>query len=202
MRIFTILAVIFYASVLILIGTIIIAFSLNFIQLQDITNMLNFLHSSFNTKLILALSGILMILISFSFANLILGRFQREKTIAFNTPAGPVTIALSAVEDLIKRMGHIIPQIKELRPNVVAKKNKIETDLRVILKSEANIPELTSQLQEITRVKMQEVLGIEEQIVVRIHIAKIAAMEERDRKKKDFSKEEPAAIPFGGYSRV
>ena len=56
--------------------------------------------------------------------------------------------------------------------------------------------------KEITRVKMQEVLGIEEQIVVRIHIAKIAAMEERDRKKKDFSKEEPAAIPFGGYSRV
>jgi uncharacterized alkaline shock family protein YloU len=178
-----------------------IVFSLNFLQAQDIYNLLVYLQGGFNTKLVLSLSGILLILISFSFANLILGRFQREKTIAFNTPAGPVTIALSAVEDLIKRMGHIIPQIKELRPNVVAKKNKIEADLRVILKSEANIPELTSQLQEITRVKIQEVLGVEEQIIIRIHIAKIAATEEREKKKKDFGKEEPA-IPFGGYGRV
>jgi uncharacterized alkaline shock family protein YloU len=201
MRILTILGVIFYASVLVLIGTTMIVFSLNFLQIQDISNILSVLQSSFDTKLALSLSGLLLILISFSFANLILGRFQREKTIAFSTPAGPVTIALSAVEDLIKRMGHLIPQIKELRPNVVAKKNKIETDLRVILKSEANIPELTSQLQEITRVKMQEVLGIEEQIIVRIHIAKIAATEEREKKKKDFNKEEPA-IPFGSYGRV
>ena len=201
MRILTILGVIFYASVLILVGTIMIVFSLNFLQAQDIHNLLIYLQGGFNTKVILSLSGLLLILISFSFANLILGRFQREKTIAFNTPAGPVTIALSAVEDLIKRMGHIIPQIKELRPNVVAKKNKIEVDLRVILKSEANIPELTSQLQEITRVKMQEVLGVEEQIIIRIHIAKIAAMEERERKKKDLGKEDPN-IPFGGYGRV
>lgn len=201
MRILTILGVIFYASVLVLIGTTMIVFSLNFLQIQDISNVLNLLQSSFNTKLVLSLSGLLLILISFSFANLILGRFQREKTIAFSTPSGPVTIALSAVEDLIKRMGHMIPQIKELRPNVVAKKNKIETDLRVILRSEANIPELTSQLQEITKVKMQEVLGIEEQIIVRIHIAKIAATEDREKKKKDFNKEEPA-IPFGNYARV
>jgi len=201
MRILTILGVIFYTSVLILIGTIMIVFSLNFLQVQDIHNLLVYLQGGFNTKVVLSLSGLLLILISFSFANLILGRFQREKTIAFNTPAGPVTIALSAVEDLIKRMGHIIPQIKELRPNVVAKKNKIEADLRVILKSEANIPELTAQLQEITRVKMQEVLGIEEQIVVRIHIAKIAGTEDREKKKKDFGKEEPA-IPFGSYGRV
>jgi len=201
MRMLTILGVIFYTSVLIIVGTIIIAFSLNFLQIQDINNLLVYLQGSFNTKVVLSLSGVLLILISFSFANLILGRFQREKTIAFNTPAGPVTIALSAVEDLIKRMGHIIPQIKELRPNVVAKKNKIEADLRVILKSEANIPELTSQLQEITRVKIQEVLGIEEQIIIRIHIAKIAATEERERKKKDFGKEEPS-IPFGNFGRV
>lgn len=201
MRILTILGVIFYTSVLILIGTIMIVFSLNLLPVQDIHNLLIYLQGGFNTRVVLSLSGALLILISFSFANLILGRFQREKTIAFNTPAGPVTIALSAVEDLIKRMGHVIPQIKELRPNVVAKKNKIEADLRVILKSEANIPELTSQLQEITRVKIQEVLGVEEQIIIRIHIAKIAATEEKDRKKKDFGKEEPA-IPFGNFGRV
>ena len=143
--------------------------------------------------------GVLLILISFSFAQLILGRFQREKTIAFATAAGEVTIALSAVEDLIKRLAGIIPEIRELRPDVIATKKGILVDLRVVLKSEANIPELTARLQEITRSKIQEVLGLEEQIITRIHVAKIITVEEK--KRREIDKQEPN-IPFGTYGRV
>jgi uncharacterized alkaline shock family protein YloU len=146
-----------------------------------------------------------LILISFSFAQLILGRFQRERTIAFTTSSGEVTIALSAVEDLIKRLGRIIPEIKELRPDVIANKKGIMVDLRVTLGSEANIPELTSRLQEITRSKIQEVLGIEEQIIIRIHVAKIIPVEEKERKRKEQEKEESTSStipPFSGYGRV
>ncbi|MFA5287364.1 MAG: alkaline shock response membrane anchor protein AmaP, partial [Candidatus Omnitrophota bacterium] len=144
---------------------------------------------------------LLLILISFSFAQLILGRFQREKTIAFSTASGEVTIALSAVEDLIRRLAGIIPEIKELRPDVIATKKGIIADLRVILRREANIPELTSRLQDITRSKIQEVLGVEEQIIVKIHVAKIAPMEEKDKRKKNSEKEEPA-VPFSEYGRA
>jgi hypothetical protein len=148
------------------------------------------------------LTGLLLILISFSFAQLILGRFQREKTIAFTTSSGEVTIALSAVEDLIRRLAGIMPEIKELRPDVIATKKGILVDLRVVLKSEANIPELTSRLQDITRSKIQDVLGIEEQIVIRIHVTKIISIEERDRKRREIEKEEQPTIPFSGYGRA
>jgi uncharacterized alkaline shock family protein YloU len=78
-------------------------------------------------------------------------------------------------------------------------------DLRVTLGSEANIPELTSRLQEITRSKIQEVLGIEEQIIIRIHVAKIIPVEEKERKRKEQEKEESTSStipPFSGYGRV
>lgn len=207
MRLFNVLGILFYATVLIIIGLILISVAVVFslknspIQPQDVNYLIEYLQSSFYARMIIFLSGLLLILVSFSFAQLILGRFQREKTIAFTSSSGQVTVSLSAIEDLIRRLNHVIPEIKELRPDVKATKKGIEIDLRVILKSEANIPELTAHLQEITQSKIQEVLGVEEQIITRIHIIKIISHEERHRRKKESDKEEPT-IPFGGYGRV
>ncbi|MFA5311178.1 MAG: alkaline shock response membrane anchor protein AmaP [Candidatus Omnitrophota bacterium] len=201
MRIFTVLGIFFYASIIIVAGIVLVAFSFNLLQPQDINNMLNYVHGSVNSRIITGLSGLLLVLISFSFAQLILGRLQREKTIAFSTASGEVTIALSAVEDLIRRLAGVIPEIKELRPDVIANKKGIIVDLRVILNKEVNIPELTSRLQDIARARIQEVLGVEEQIIVKIHVAKIAAVEDKDKRKKDQEKENPVA-PFSGYERI
>ncbi len=201
MRFFNVLGILFYTVILIIIGLVLIILSFNLLQPEMISNLLMYLQSNINSRIIVGLSGLLLILISFSFAQLILGRFQREKTIAFATSSGEVTIALSAVEDLIKRVAIIIPEIRELRPDVIATKKGIVADLRVTLKSEANIPDLTSRLQEITRSKIQEVLGIEEQIIIRIHITKIISSEEKERKRKEIDKELPT-IPFTGYGRV
>lgn len=199
MRIFTVLGTLFYAMILILIGVILIVFSLNFLQPQDINNLLVYIQYSPNSRIIVGLSGLLLILISFSFAQLILGRFQRERTIAFTTASGEVVVSLSAIEDLIKRLGNNIPEIKELRPDVIATKKGIVVDLRVILRSESNIPELTARLQEITRSKIQEILGLEEQIIIKIHVAKIILKEEKERKRKEGEEKEEPTVPFSGY---
>jgi len=202
MRFLTVLGIIFYAAVIIMIGLALIVFSLNLLLPQDVNNLLIFAQGSQNSRIAIGLSGALLILISISFAQIILGKFQRERTIAFTTSSGQVTISLSAVEDLIRRLAGIIPEVKELRPNVVANKKGIIVDMRVVLHSEANIPELTSRLQEITRSKIQEVLGLEEQIIIRIHVAKITHDDKDSRKKKDFEKDEFSTIPFSGYGRV
>jgi len=199
MRIFTVLGVIFYATVIILTGSALIAFSLNLLTPQDINQVLLHIQDSLNSRLITGLSGLLLVLISVSFAQLILGRLQREKTIAFTTSSGEVTIALSAVEDLIRRLTGSLPEIKELRPDVIATKKGIIVDLRVILKKEVNIPELTLRLQDIVKARIQEVLGIEEQIIVKIHVAKIATTEEKRRKDQE---KESSVPPFTGYGRV
>jgi len=201
MRFFTTLGILFYAAVIIVIGIGLIVFSLNLLLPQDISNMISFALESQHSRIVIGLSGALLILISFSFAQLILGKFQRERTIAFTTSSGQVTISLSAVEDLIRRLAGVIAEVKELRPNVVANKKGIIVDMKVVLRSEANIPELTSRLQDITKSKIQEVLGLEEQIIIRIHVAKITHDEKDNRKKKESDKDNPA-IPFSGYGRL
>jgi len=202
MKFFTVLGIVFYAVMIMVIGLALIVFALNLLLPVDINNLLIFAQSSHNSRVVIGLSGALLILISFSFAQIILGKFQREKTIAFATSSGQVTISLSAVEDLIRRLAGIIPEVKELRPNVVANKKGIIVEMRVVLRSEANIPELTSRLQDITKSKIQEVLGVDEQIIIRIHVAKIAHDEKDSRRKKDFEKEDRSTIPFSGYGRV
>jgi len=202
MKFFTVLGIMFYAVIIIVIGLTFIVFSLNLLLPQDINNLLIYAQTSSHSRLVIGFTGVLLILISFSFAQIILGRFQREKTIAFTTSSGQVTISLSAVEDLIRRLAGVIPEVKELRPNVVANKKGIIVDMRIILRSEANIPELTSRLQDITKSKIQEILGLEEQVIIRIHVAKISHDEKDSRKKKDFDKEDTSAIPFSGYGRV
>jgi len=202
MKFLSILGILFYSAVITLIGLVLIVFALNFLLPQDVNNFLVYLQESPNSRIIMGLVGALLILISFSFAQIILGKFQREKTIAFSTSGGQVTISLSAVEDLIRRLAGVIPEIKELRPNVVANKKGIIADMRVVLRSEANIPELTSRLQDIARSKIQEVLGLEEQIIIRIHVAKIAHDDRDNRRRKDFDKEVKPTIPFGGYGRI
>lgn len=201
MRFFTGLIIRFYAAFLILVGVAVIIFSLNLLSPQSISELLIYIQSNLNSRIITGLSGLLLIIISTFLAQLVLGRLEREKTIAFTTASGEVTIALSAVEDLIRRLTGIIPEIKELRPDVRAtRKDTILVDLRVVLKSEANIPELTSRLQEMTRSKIQEVLGLEGQIIIKIHVAKISSSEDKDKKRKEIEKEVPT-IPYGGYIR-
>lgn len=184
MRVFSVLGVLFYAGILILIGIGLIVFSFNLFQPVEINGFINYVTAALNARLIIGLSGFMLVLISFSFAQLILGRFQREKTIAFTTASGEVTIALSAVEDLIKHLVFVIPEIKELRPDVIATKKGILVALKVVLKSGASIPDVTARLQDITKTKIQEALGLEEDIIIRIHIIKIIPKEEKDKKKK------------------
>ena len=199
MRIF---GIIFYSTVVTLIGLALIFFAFNKLQPQEVADLFNSLQENLSSRMIIGLSGLVLILISFSFAQIILGKFQREKTIAFPTQAGEVTVALSAIEDLIRRLSTVLPEVKELRPNVVARKNSIVVDLRVTLRTGTSIPDLTNRLQDMVKSEIERLLGtLEQEPVVNMHIVKIASSEERDRKKKEFEKQE-TTIPFGGYGRV
>jgi len=196
MRLFTVLGLLFYTIIVCAIGTLMLAFSVRLLPFNQTVSALNNFYTDANLRLIIGLSGILLILIAYSFTQIILGRMQKERTIAFSNPSGRVTIALSAVEDLIKHIYIAASEIKELRPYVIATKKGIEVDLRLVLRTEANIPELTARLQEAVKSKLQEVLGIDEPILVKIHVAKIISREEKDKKPK---KEQEVNIPFSNF---
>lgn len=198
MRIFTLFGLIFNTIFFILIALLIFGFVANYITPLSVFNILVNFQQDFQSRIILILVGILIVLISISFAQSVLGKMQREKNIAFSTPTGKIIITLAALEDLIKRLALQVPEIKNLRPDVVARKKDIIVNLRVDLRSENNIPELTERLQELVKNKIRDMLrGIDEPIIVNIHVAKIILTE--DKKKSEHETSEPT-IPFYGYN--
>ncbi len=201
MRFFHLLGVWINAAILALIGTSLVVFALNLLPASLINTWLTAAETDTGIRWIVGLSGVLLVLVSVSFAQLVTGRFQREKTIGVPTSSGELTISLSAIEDLIKHFTVILPEIKEIRPDVIVSRKRVVVNLRVVLKAETNLLELTQRLQEITRAKIQEVLeGLDLDIVLRIHIAKIISREDKEKKHRETQKDEPT-IPFAGYGK-
>lgn len=199
MKLFTTFGLIFYTVVICILAGLFISFSLHWIHPEYIYNIIDLIYSDMQARQVLFIVAVLFFILNLFFTQLIIGKWQSERTIAFKMPTGEVTIALSAVEDLIKRIAGSIPEIKELKPNVIAgKKNNIEVNIRLILKSETNIPDVTSRLQEMIKSKIQE-LGIDADIVARIHVAKIISHEDKKKRESEEPKAKGPTVPFSGY---
>ena len=179
-------------------GSVLVAFSLNLFTVQ---NLAEFLTQTFQTQdfqLIIGGVGLFFILASLFIAQVTMGRLQREKTIAFNNPDGQVTVSLSAIEDFVKRLSSSMSEIRDMRSNVVAGKKGIEISVKVSLWADVNIPETTERIQVLIKERIQKMLGIEEPIVVRVHVGKIAQKETKRAKKKEREEVEEGGGPFRG----
>ena len=196
----TALSILFYTLLFVFLGTLAIAFACHLIDISDLIPRILFVYSDLHMRLITGLSGIALILLSLAASQVISGKIQREKTIAFANPNGQVTITLSAVEDLIKRLANQLSEIKDTKAIVKATKKGIDIRMRIVLCSETNIPEFTARLQDLIAGKIQEVFGIDEPINVKIHVAKIITHE--DKQKKSIEKpQEEIRIPYQGGMR-
>ncbi|MBN3038819.1 MAG: alkaline shock response membrane anchor protein AmaP [Candidatus Omnitrophica bacterium] len=178
------------------IGALLFSFSFDVFTLQNLTEFLRYIYQFEDINLIIGGTGLFLAIASIFTAQICLGKLQREKTIAFSNPDGEVTVSLTAIEDFVRRLSTSIVEIKDLRSNVIAGKKGIEINVRVSLWADANIPETTSAVQDIIKTRIQEILGIEDPIVVRVHVGKIVPKAERKRPKKKESDEETP--PFRG----
>jgi len=198
MRFFTHLGILFYLIIILTIGSIAILFASQGISFADASYYLQLAYHDLNIRVvILGMSGII-ILLSLIFARVISGGGQKERTIAFENPAGRVSISLNALEDTVRRAVLKVVEVKEMKPTITATKKGIEISCRLILRSEASIPDMTSRLQEIIKERIQDALGIEENVIVRIHITKIISEFSKGKKEPEEESEEKEqlSVPF------
>lgn len=198
MRIISGLTLFFYTMVFFLVGGFFIALSFEAVSINALQALLEYVYSSTNTKLAIGITGLLLIFISILVARLVMGKIQREKTIAFENPDGQVTISLTAVEDFIKRAIKHMQEVKEMRPSVRANKKGIIVINRVTLFSDVNIPEVTEKIQNIIKTRVQDMLGIDEPINIRVHVVKIVHKEEPNMRSKDEKTAPFRGIEYGG----
>ncbi len=196
MKLFSGMIRLLYTLILIVLGASLILVAFNLIPKERFLDTINLVYIKPNLRLVTGFTGLLLIGISLLIIQLALSKMEREKTIAFENPDGEVTVSLTAIEDLMRRMGKQIPEIKELKPKVIAKKKSIVVTARVTLFSEISIPNITEKIQSVIKNRIQDMLGIEEPIIVKVHINKLAHKEEPRKKKakgreKETTEEEP-----------
>lgn len=187
MRFLSGLTLFFYTFVLLLVGGFFVALATNLITQDAVITTLGMIYDTMNARLSLGITGALLILISILVMQIALGKLAREKTIAFENPDGQVTISLSAIEDFIKRTLKQLPEVKELRPYVKATKKGITITNRVTLFSDISIPDTTEKIQNLVKARVQDMLGVDEPINIKVHVVKISHKEEsvKNTKKED-----------------
>ena len=187
MRLFGSITLFFYTLIILMLGIFFIVVATNIIPLTYMIELLGTIYSNMDVRLIMGLTGGLLIFIAVMVVQVTVGIIKKEKTIAFENPDGQVTISLSAIEDFIKRAMKQLPEVKESRPNVRASKKGITIVNRVVLFSDTNIPETTEKIQNIVKSRVQDMLGVEEPVEIQVNVVKIAHKEEksRDTKKDD-----------------
>ena len=126
---------------------------------------------------------------------------HRDKIIAFDNPSGRVTVSLIAVEDLIKRTVLRLSEVKAVRSEIKATKQGLDIKIRLNLSSEVNIPEVSARVQRIVTKKIQDTVGVEEQMKVSIYVGRIITEEIKSKGPSDKKKidEKPLYFPFQGY---
>ena len=201
MRFWARLGLLFYMFTVIFISLGMAAFVLHLVGFQDVQDVLYVIYHDREFRVIFGAIAVVLLLKNHFYARAISGVQQKEKTIAFDNPSGRVSVSLSAMEDLIRRVVTRIPEVKEVRPFIVASGRGLEISARLILKAEVNIPEMTARLQELIKHKVQDTIGIEETIIVKIDVVKIIPEDHsaKQNKNKEDSRPPEPTVPFQGY---
>ncbi|MBF0330620.1 MAG: alkaline shock response membrane anchor protein AmaP [Candidatus Omnitrophica bacterium] len=195
MRMLIQLAILFYLVVIFSVGftaLLVLAHVVDFNHYQD---FLRFVYLDSQAGIIAAVIVAATMLIGLAFARIIYGRQEQERIIHFDNPLGRVSISLAALEDMIRRLSVHTPQVKEIRPEIKATKKGLSVHIRLVLRSDVNIPEMTADLQDIIKRKVQDLIGADEQVHIRVHVVKIVSegIKERDED------EAISPLPFRGY---
>ncbi|MFH1360565.1 MAG: alkaline shock response membrane anchor protein AmaP [Candidatus Omnitrophota bacterium] len=200
MKFFTRLAISFYVLIISVLSGAVILFATDVITLNDVSYYLRIVHNDPTVNMAVTITSCGLIIFSFILARIISGNQQKERTIAFDNPSGRVSVSLVAVEDLVKRMLYKNPEVKDVKPTIVAGKKGVSIEAKLVLRADVNIPEMTSKLQDTIKNKIQEILGLDETVTVRLHIIKMISDQSKSKgPRQDKDQESETAVPFQGY---
>ncbi len=197
MWLLTRMAIIFYVTILWVTSIAVVLFVLHQLDLETVEHVLSMIYTEQNARIIVGCIAVGIVGVSILLENLIYGRRRAERTIAFVNPSGPVTVSLAAIEDLVKRLIVHVPEALEIRPHIIATKKGLDVDIKLTLRHEANIPDLTGRLQDLVRNKIEEAIGMEGKVSVRVHVIKIS-LDDLKLNQKGKGGVDPQ-VPFHGY---
>lgn len=202
MNFFKRIAVLFYVTMVLFLGSFAFLFVLHYIDVRSVHQLLAMIYYDETLRIIFAISAGVLLLLNYVFYQAFTVSSHKGGTIAFDNPSGRVNISLVAIEDLIKRVIIQTPEVREVKSKISVSKKGLQIKTTLILRAEGSIPEVTSRVQELIKKKVQEAIGLDEPIDVSIFVGKILTdqgREKRQAKKEKEPKDPEQNVPFQGY---
>lgn len=202
MNFLTRIAVLFYVTIILFISSFTLLFVLNYIDPRSVMEIISLIYRDDNLQLIFGAAAGVLLVLNYIFYQTFTISAYRDNVIAFDNPTGRVSVSLMALEDLIRRMIGQIKEVKEVKSRISASKKGLQIKVKLILRSEGRIPELTSRVQDMVKRKVQDAIGLDEPINVAIYVGKILPDQGREKlpsKKEEQLKEPEHNVPFQGY---
>ncbi len=102
---------------------------------------------------------------------------KREQCISFESPDGEIVIAISAIEDFIRRLGKSFHEIRELTPTIRAINEGVDVEMKLVLWDDENVHTAVDKIKSTIRDQVQNFFGIANVHSVKIFVTKTVARE-------------------------
>lgn len=190
--------------IIVTLNMFIAAFALLFITkvltLESVHELFNAIYFDEQLKFVVGGFAVTLLIVDFILYSSFSVNVHRDKIIAFDNPAGRVTLSLIAMEDIVRRMLLKHHGIGDVKIKIIAARKGLQVTIKLILSAEASIPDLTSKLQGMVKNKIQDMIGLEEPLDISIYVGKFIPGNRQKSGKKDVQDEELGPnIPFQGY---
>ena len=185
----------FFALLSLFIGALLMAMAADLLSADLLSNLITQIYQSPNFSFVAMILAILFILMALLIVYLLEKSYQKEKSIVLNNKGGKITMAVSVVEDLVKKSVENLLDLKEIKSKIVLRKKGIKIVSRITLFSTANIPQITDETQKIIKEQIEKSLAIKEGVIVEIYVSKV--VEKSDREKIKEEKEAARQISIG-----
>ena len=158
------IAVLFYVTMILFLGSFVLLFVFNYIDARSIHQLLSMVYFDETLRIIFGISASALLVINYVFYRVFTINNRKGGTIAFDNPSGRVSVSLLAIEDLIRRTVSKTPEVRDVKSRVWASKRGLQIRTTLALRAEGRIPEVTSRVQEIIKKRVQDAIGLDEPI--------------------------------------
>ena len=167
------LGVVIYMLLMLGAGALLLLISLNVLSPERWVELLETATGGVGYCVAVGVIGGLFVIIGIAAPYRLEKRLKKNRVIAFQNPDGEVTVSLSAIEEYIRKIAKGISGIKDVSSRVDISKKGIDIVTGVTISATANIPEVTERIQGEVKNKVRGMLGVEENINMKMHIKRI-----------------------------
>jgi len=107
---------------------------------------------------------------------------RKKRTVTFQNSDGEVMVSISAIEDYVRKIAKNIPEIRDIKSSVDVSRKGINIIAAVSISAGTNIPNITEKIQMEVKNKIQDMLGVEEKMNIKIFVRKIARQDAQNER--------------------